>query len=133
MVKCKRRKRWLVKLRAGTAELGVEIGRWRGLGREERVCKNCRGGEVEDVGYLVMRCTYVEDEREKLEELMNERVEGWQSMNDNVWVTVVMDRACRDEAVGRAVERMWLRRLQTLVPSLNLDLKTLMYRRSSRS
>ena len=122
-----------MKLRAGTAELGVEIGRWRGLGREERVCKNCRGGEVEDVGYLVMRCTYVEDEREKLEELMNERVEGWQSMNDNVWVTVVMDRACRDEAVGRAVERMWLRRLQTLVPSLNLDLKTLMYRRSSRS
>ena len=48
MVKCKRRRRWLVKLRAGTAELGVETGRWHGLGREERVCKNCRGGEVED-------------------------------------------------------------------------------------
>ena len=44
--------------------------------REERICKNCRGGEVEDVGHLMMRCTYVEEEREKLEELMNERVIG---------------------------------------------------------
>ena len=29
---------------------------------------------------------------------------------DNVKVTVVMDRACRDEDVGRAVERVWQRR-----------------------
>ena len=99
-----------MKLRGGTAKLGVETGRWRGVRREERICKNCRGGEVEDVGHLVMRCTYyVEDEREKLEELMNERVKGWQGMDDNAWVTAVMDRACRDEAVGRAVERMWQR------------------------
>ena len=47
----------------------------------------------------------MEEEREKLEKLMNERVKGWQGMDDNVWVTVVMDRACRDEAVGRAVKR----------------------------
>ena len=30
-------------------------------------------------------------------------------MDDNVRVTAVMDRACRDEDVGRAVERMWQR------------------------
>ena len=48
---------------------------------------------MEDVGHLVMRCTYVEEEREKLKELMNERVEGRQGMDDNVRVTVVMDRA----------------------------------------
>ena len=106
MMKCKRRRRRLVNLRGGTAELGVETGRWCGVRREERICKNCRGGEVEDVGHLVMRCTYVEEEREELEELINQRVKGWQGMDDNVRVTVVMDRACRDEAVGRAVERM---------------------------
>ena len=44
-----------------------------------------------------------------LEKLMNERVEGWQGVDDNVRVTVVMNRVCRDEAVRRAVERMWLR------------------------
>ena len=48
---------------------------------------------MEDVGHLVMKCTYVEEEREKLEELMNERVKGWQGMDDNVKVTAVMDRA----------------------------------------
>ena len=42
---------------------------------------------------MVMKCTYVEEEREKLEELMNERVKGWQGMDDNVKVTAVMDRA----------------------------------------
>ena len=63
MVKGKTRRRRLVKLRGERAELAVETGRWRGLRREERICKNCRGGEVEDVGHLLMRCTYVENER----------------------------------------------------------------------
>ena len=34
MVKCKRRRRWLMKLRGGTAELGVETGRWHGVRRK---------------------------------------------------------------------------------------------------
>ena len=116
MVKCKRRRRWLMKLRGGTAELGVETGRWHGVRREERLCKNCRSGKVEDVEHVVMRCTYVEEEREKLEELMNGRVEGWQGMDDKVRVMAVMDRACRDEAIGRAVERIWLRCFTTHGP-----------------
>ena len=41
---------------------------------------------------------------------MCERVEGWQDIYDNDRVVVVMDRACGDEAVGRAVERLWQRR-----------------------
>ena len=63
-----------------------------------------------------MDCTHVEEEREKLEELMNERVKGWQGMDDNVRVTAVMDRTCRDEAVGRAVARMWQRRFVAYGP-----------------
>ena len=35
---------------------------------------------MEDVGHLLMRCTYVEEEREKFKELMCERVEGWQDI-----------------------------------------------------
>ena len=55
-----------MKLR-GEAELAVETGRWGGLRREERICKNCSGGEVEDVGHLLMRCTYVEEKRGEIE------------------------------------------------------------------
>ena len=37
---CKRHRRMMAKLRGGTAELGIEIGRWHGLRREDRVCRN---------------------------------------------------------------------------------------------
>ena len=37
---CKRQ-RMLVKLRGGMAELRIETGRWCGLSRDERICKNC--------------------------------------------------------------------------------------------
>ena len=47
------------KLREGTAELGIEIGRWHGLRREDRVYKECGTGEVEDTEHFVMRCAYV--------------------------------------------------------------------------
>ena len=47
---------------------------------------------------------------------MNGRVEGLQGMDDKVRVMVVMDRACRDEAIGRAVKRIWLRHFTTHGP-----------------
>ena len=65
IVNGKTRRRRLVKLRGRTAELAVETGRWQGLRGEERICKNCRGGEMEDAVHLLTRCTYVEDERGK--------------------------------------------------------------------
>ena len=61
--------------------------------------------EVEDVGHFVVRCKYVAEER-----LMGERAEGWHEMESNENVVMMMDRACRDEAVARAVERMWRKR-----------------------
>ena len=69
--------------------------------------------------YTIQIYVYIEEEREKLEELMSERVKEWQGMDDNVKVTVVMDRACTDEDVGRAVERMWQRRFAAHGPHLS--------------
>ena len=37
---CKRRRRMMAKLRGGTVELGIEIGRWHGLRREDRCVRN---------------------------------------------------------------------------------------------
>ena len=39
-------------LRGGTAELQLEMGRWRGLRREDRKCAECGSGEVEDVKHF---------------------------------------------------------------------------------
>ena len=106
-VKCRRRRRILAKLRGGTAGLEVETGRWRGVSREERVCKNCQSGEVEDVEHLLMRCSSVADEREKLVRLMREKVVEWQNLEDSGRVTAVLSYACRSSGVGRSVERIW--------------------------
>ena len=51
--------------------------------------------------------TYI---RGKLMELMDERVEGWLSMEENERVAVAMDKACTDPAVRRAMERLWRKR-----------------------
>ena len=72
-VKCKRRS--LAQLRGGTAVLEVETGRWRGVSREGRVCRNCRSEEVENVKHWLLRCTGMAEEREKLIMTMREKVE----------------------------------------------------------
>ena len=41
----------MLKLRGGTAAFQIEMGRWYGVKREERVCKECDSREVEDVGH----------------------------------------------------------------------------------
>ena len=64
-----------------------------------------------------MRCAHVKEERGKLMELMDERVEGWLSMEENERVAVAMDKACTDPAVRRAMERLWQKRFtQLMVP-----------------
>ena len=105
-VKCKRRRRILAQLRGGTARLEIETGRWRGVKREEKLCRNCQSGEVEDVEHWLLRCTGMAEEREKLVMMMSEKVVEWQSMEDSKRVAVVLSYACSNDGVGRSVERM---------------------------
>ncbi len=56
----------VTKLRGGTAELRVEMGRWSGLQREERTCKQCSLGEVEDDAHFVLSCETLSEERRNL-------------------------------------------------------------------
>ena len=77
-VRRKKIRRILTKLRGGggTAELQVEVGRWRGLKREERKCTECDSGEVEDVKHFLMRSKALNREREELMEKMKKIVTG---------------------------------------------------------
>ena len=68
----------MVKLRGGTVELRIETGRWCGLSRGERLCKNCDNGEVEDVKHFMFRCVFVAEGRREIARLMNDEiVVGW--------------------------------------------------------
>ena len=91
---CKRRRRMMDKLRGGTAELGIEIARWHGLRREDRVCKEYGNGAVEDTDHFVMRCAGCDEERERLENLISSRVEGWHELGENEKVLRITIEQC---------------------------------------
>ena len=55
------------------------------------------------------RFVNVHSQREKLIRTMREKVE-WQSMEDDERVAAVLSYACRDDGVGRGVEKMWRKR-----------------------
>ena len=112
-VKCKRRRRILVQLMDGTAALEVETGRWQGVRREERVRRNCKSEELENMERWFLRCTdMAEEEKERLLMTMREKVE-WQSMKDDERVAAVLSYACR---LGRSVEKMQLYDRSLTVP-----------------
>ena len=46
LLKSKAERRVMLKLRGGTATFQIEMGRWHGMKREERVCKECDSGGV---------------------------------------------------------------------------------------
>ena len=71
-VNCKRQRRVLAKLRGGTAALRIETGRWSGLKREERSCRQCTVEEVEDEEHFLLRCEGWRQERETLVGFMGE-------------------------------------------------------------
>lgn len=46
----------LIRLRTGGHHLAVEVGRWSGLSREERVCTHCDREAVEDEMHVLFEC-----------------------------------------------------------------------------
>ena len=64
--KSKRERRVMLKLRGFTAAFQVETGRWQGVKREDRVCKECNSSEVEDVTHWLPRCSAWSSHRQPL-------------------------------------------------------------------
>ena len=56
----------LVKLRGGTAHFEVETGRWRGVEREERACRECSVDKIEDTCHRVISCPAWNNQRQLL-------------------------------------------------------------------
>ena len=107
---CKRRRRRMAKLRGGTAEFRIEIGRWHGSRREDKVCKECGNGEVEDTEHFVMSCKALNREREELMKKMKTVVTGLDEVEEERNVAWVLDLACRNESIARGVEKLWTAR-----------------------
>jgi hypothetical protein len=53
----------LAQFRTGSHWLGVETGRWAGLRREQRCCKRCSVGGVDDAEHMIWGCPALIDQR----------------------------------------------------------------------
>ena len=89
----------LMKLRGGTAELQVGMGRWRGLRREDRKCAECGSGEVEDVKHFLMRREAWDREREELIEKMKSLVAGFSEEEEERRLALTLDLACKNGSI----------------------------------
>ena len=74
----------------GTAPLQIESGRWRGLAREERVCRECERGEVEDVNHWLLSCPALAAEREDLLADIADVSTEFQDMGEEEQVAIYM-------------------------------------------
>ena len=85
-------RRVMIKLRGGTAAFQIETGRWRGVGREDRVCKECGKGEVEDVEHWLLRCEKWRTHRQPLMAIVQEHYE----VDQVDLAAVILYLACRN-------------------------------------
>ena len=88
VLKRKRDKRMMIKLRGGTAVFQIEVGRWQGVERKERTCKECQSGEVEGV-----QCSAWEHLRQPLVEEVSQ-CNGFQGQ-----ATFVLATACTNHTL----------------------------------
>ena len=49
-------RRAIAKIRTSSHKLEVETGRWRGVSRDQRICKNCTLNKVEDENHFLFEC-----------------------------------------------------------------------------
>ena len=98
----------MLKLRGGTAGFQIEMGRWHGLKREERVCKECDSGEVEDVCYWLLQCSAWGHLRQPLLEAMDEAREDFSVKCDGDRTVLVLARlACRNYHILSIINPLW--------------------------
>ena len=66
-------------------------------------------GEVENEEHFLLRCEGYAEERRTIVGLgyMGELVEGWQEMEAKKKLALVIDCACTDGRMGRAIRKMW--------------------------
>ena len=96
-------RRMMIKLRGGTAAFQIETGRWRGVAREDRICKECGKGEVEDVEHWLLRCETWKTHREPLIAIVQEHYE----VDQDDLAAVILSLACRNYEVLSFISHMW--------------------------
>ena len=70
----KRNRSLFSRLRAGCLDLEIETGRWRGIPKEQRICKLCSNG-IENEIHFLFYCSELNHIREQYKEIISIDVE----------------------------------------------------------
>ena len=87
-------RRMTIKLRGRMATFQIETGRWHGVAREDRICKECGKGKVEDVEQCIwlLRCETWKTHREPLIATVQEHYE----VDQDGLAAVILSLTCRN-------------------------------------
>ena len=111
MVREKSHRRALMMLRGGTAPFQIETGRWKGVPREQRLCRECTTNEeVEDCNHWLLRCPRWDLERQHLMSSVGERLFNFASLSDEIKSAAITDLACEDHRIAQLIYAMWTAR-----------------------
>jgi hypothetical protein len=106
-VQSKPDRRMLMRLRGGTAPFEIEAGRWKGVPRENRICKQCQLSEIEDVTHWLLRCESQADSTALLVQKMMISVPDFTSLSDKAQAALILDQACQSTSIRKILCRMW--------------------------
>ena len=107
----KSHRRMLMMLRGGSAPLQIEIGRWKGVPREERLCRECGMNEVEDCDNWMLWCSRWDIERRHLLTNVQQRLPNSASAtNDTQGSAAITHLACKDRRTAQLIYSMWTER-----------------------
>ena len=109
VLKGKRDRRMIIKLRGGTAAFQIEVGRWQGVERKERTCKECQSEEVEDVCHWLFQCPAWDHLRRPLVEEVSQR-DGFKGQSLTKQAAFVLATACTNHILLNYISSMWCAR-----------------------
>ena len=99
----------LVKLRGGTAPFQIELGRWQGVERKRRICKECESDEIEDVCHWLLLCPGWEHLRIPVIDEVAE-MDGFQGKSSREKTAFILSQACSKSNILTHLSVMWCAR-----------------------
>jgi len=75
-------RRSICKFRVSSHHLQIELGRYQGIPRHQRLCQQCSSGEVEDEIHFLFNCSKYEPDRKELVDIILTSCPNFNSLND---------------------------------------------------
>ena len=107
-VRVKSHRSLLARLRGGTAPLQIETGRYTGLPVEERICRSCNTGQVEDEQHFCVGCPALKEARAPLLHLLNLHQVDAGALSDKDKFIAIMQNL--DSRIAKLLFNMFLKR-----------------------